>query len=63
MAALVTAVWTGASFLLSRVEPGGETGVGECGMRAEKPLSASVCRLVLGDPVTGWTRLRSGGSR
>ncbi len=63
MAALVTAVWTGASFLLSRVEPGGETGVGECGMRGEKPLSASVCRLVLGDPVTGWTRLRSGGSR
>jgi hypothetical protein len=63
MAGLVTAVFDGARFLMSRVLAGGETGVGECGMRGEKPLSESICRLIRSDPVTGWTRLRSGGSR
>lgn len=56
---LVTAVWSGGSFLLSRVLAGREPGVGECGMRGEKPLSDSVCRLEKTDPITGWTAIRS----
>lgn len=61
---LVTALWTsGSRFLLSRVARQGEPGVEECGMRGEKPLSESACRLVLGDPVTGWTRLKGGAGQ
>ena len=56
---LVTAAWTSGSFLLSRVEPGQKPGVAECGMRGEKPLSQSICRLELTDPITGWTSIRS----
>ena len=56
---LVTAVWTSGRFLLSRVEPGAKPGVAECGMRGEKPLSDSICRLVRTDPVTGWTSIRT----
>lgn len=55
---LVTAVWSSGSFLLSRVLPGREPGVAECGMRGEKPLSESACRLERTDPVKGWTAIR-----
>lgn len=61
---LVTALFTsGSRFLLSRVKEEGDTGIEECGMDGESSLSESICRLVLGDPVSDWTRLRSGGSR
>lgn len=56
---LVTALYSGGSFLLSRVKGGEDPGVAECGMRGEKPLSESICRLVRGDRVTGWTAIRS----
>ena len=56
---MVTAVWSSGSFLLSRVEPGAKPGVAECGMRGEKPLSESICRLVRTDPVSGWASIRS----
>ena len=56
---MVTAVWTSGSFLLSRVAAGAKPGVAECGMRGEKPLSDSICRLVRSDPVTGWASIRS----
>lgn len=56
---LVTAVWQGGRFLLSRAYSEGEPGVEECNMRGEKPLSESICRLVKGDRVTGWTSTRS----
>jgi hypothetical protein len=56
---LVTALWAGGSFLLSRVEPGRDVGVEECGMRGEKPLSQSACRLVRTEPVGGWASIRT----
>ena len=56
---MVTAVWTSGSFLLSRVLPGAKPGVAECGMRGEKPLSDSICRLLRSDPVDGWASIRS----
>jgi hypothetical protein len=56
---MVTAAWTSGSFLLSRVIPGAKPGVAECGMRGEKPLSESICRLVRTEPVTGWASIRS----
>lgn len=59
VAGLVTALFSGGSFLMSRVLGGREPGVDECDMRGEKPLSDSVCRLIRGDRVTGWTSIRS----
>lgn len=58
---LVSAQWTrGGRFLLSRVDPKErKVGAAECGMRDEKPLSQSICRLVSGDPITGWAPIRS----
>jgi hypothetical protein len=56
---LVTAVWTGGSFLLSRVLAGRKPGVAECGMRGEKPVSDSICKLTLSDPVVRWTAIRT----
>lgn len=60
MRGIVNAVWTGDRFLLSRaLIPKTEDPEAECRRAGSEPAD-SVCRLIIGDPLTRWRRLPAG---